>query len=94
MSSDKIRVVVSPTFSRKLKKLKRKEKEEMDGAVRTIIAKPECSEAKKGDLLGVRVYKFKLNKQQILLSYEVKEKAIYLLTFGPHENFYRDLKRK
>ncbi len=66
----------------------------MDGAVRTIIAKPECGEAKKGDLLGVRVYKFKLNKQQILLSYEVKEKAIYLLTFGPHENFYRDLKRK
>jgi mRNA-degrading endonuclease RelE of RelBE toxin-antitoxin system len=94
MSSDKIRVVVSPTFSRKLKKLKSKEKEEMDGAVRTIIAKPECGAAKKGDLLGVRVYKFKLNKQQILLSYEVKEKAIYLLTFGPHENFYRDLKRK
>ena len=94
MSSDKIRVVVSPTFSRKLKKLKRKEKEEMDGAVRTIIAKPECGEAKKGDLLGVRVYKFKLNKQQILLFYEVKEEAIYLLTFGPHENFYRDLKRK
>ena len=94
MSSDKIRVVVSPTFSRKLKKLKSKEKEEMDGAVRTIIAKPECGEAKKGDLLGVRVYKFKLNKQQILLSYEVKEEAIYLFTFGPHENFYRDLKRK
>ena len=94
MSSDKIRVVVSPTFSRKLKKLKSKEKEEMDGAVRTIIAKPECGEAKKGDLLGVRVYKLKLNKQQILLSYELKEEAIYLLTFGPHENFYRDLKRK
>tara|TARA_B100000035_G_scaffold291208_1_gene278902 strand:+ start:247 stop:531 length:285 start_codon:yes stop_codon:yes gene_type:complete len=94
MSSDKIRVVVSPTFSRNLKKLKSKEKEEMDGAVRTIIAKPECGEAKKGDLLGVRVYKFKLNKQQILLSYEVKEEAIYLLTFGPYENFYRDLKRK
>ena len=94
MSSDKFRVVVSPTFSRKLKNLKTKEKEEMDGAVRTIIAKPECGEAKKGDLLGVRVYKFKLNKQQILLSYEVKEEATYLLTFGPHENFYRDLKRK
>ena len=55
MSSDKFRVVVSPTFSRKLKKLKTKEKEEMDGAVRTIIAKPDCGENKKGDLLGVRV---------------------------------------
>lgn len=94
MSSDKFRIVVSPTFSRKLKKLKRKDKEEMDGAVRTIISQPECGEAKKGDLLGVRVYKFKLNKQQILLSYEVRKETIYLLAFGPHENFYRDLKRK
>jgi len=66
----------------------------MDGAVRTIISQPECGEAKKGDLLGVRVYKFKLNKQQILLSYEVRKETIYLLAFGPHENFYRDLKRK
>ena len=94
MSSDKFRIVVSPTFSRKLKKLKRKDKEEMDGAVRTIISQPECGEAKKGDLLGVPVYKFKLNKQQILLSYEVRKETIYLLAFGPHENFYRDLKRK
>ena len=64
MSSDKIRVVVSPTFSRKLKKLQKKQKEEMDGAILTIISNPECGEAKKGDLLGVRVYKFKLNKLQ------------------------------
>jgi len=42
----------------------------------------------KGRLLGVRVYKCELNKKQILLSYEVKEEAIYLLTFGLHENFY------
>ncbi len=27
----------------------------MDGAVRAIISEPECGEAKKGDLLGVRV---------------------------------------
>ena len=94
MSSDKIRVVVSPTFSRKLKKLQKKQKEEMDCAIRTIISKPESGEAKKGDLLGVRVYKFKLSKRQVLLSYEVKDEGIYLLTFGSHENFYRDLKRK
>ena len=64
MSSGKFRVVVSPTFSRKLKKLKSKEKEEMDGAVRTIISEPECGEAKKGDLLGVRDYKCKLKKNK------------------------------
>ena len=66
----------------------------MDGAVRTIISEPECGEAKKGDLLVVRDYKCKLNKKQILLSYEMKQEAVYLLTFGSHENFYRDLKRK
>jgi hypothetical protein len=54
----------------------------MDGVIRNIISEPGCGEAKKGVLLGVRVYEFKLNKQQILLSYEVKEEAIYLLTFG------------
>ena len=79
MSSGKFRIFVSPTFSRKLKKLKSKEKEEIDGAVREIISKPECGEAKKGDLLGVRVYKFKLNRQQILLSYEVKKKLFSYL---------------
>jgi len=39
-------------------------------------------------ICSVRDYKFKPNKQQVLLSYEVKEEAIYLLTFGLHENFY------
>ncbi len=66
----------------------------MDGVIRNIISDPRCGEAKKGDFLGVRVYEFKLNKQQILLSYKVKEEAIYLLTFGSHKHFYCDLKRK
>jgi hypothetical protein len=54
----------------------------MDGVIRNIISELGCGKAKKGVLLVVRVYEFKLNKQQILLSYEVKEEAIYLLTFG------------
>ena len=66
----------------------------MDGVICNTISEPGCGEAKKGVLLGVRVYEFKLNKQQILLACEVKEEAIYLLTFGSHEHFYCDLKRK
>ncbi len=52
-------------------------------------------DAKVGDLAGVRVYKFKMNGQLILLAYEVfgSEDVIKLLALGSHENFYRDLKR-
>ncbi|RAZ46133.1 hypothetical protein DP175_09210 [Polynucleobacter paneuropaeus] len=56
---------------------------------------PEIGEAKVGDLLGVYVYKFRLSQQQCLLAYRILDaESIKLLTFGPHENFYRDLKRQ
>ena len=51
--------------------------------------------SKVGDLLGVYVYKFRLSQQQVLLAYRIlDQESIKLLTFGPHENFYRDLKRQ
>lgn len=40
--------------------------------------------AKKGDLLGVRVYKFKINKQEILLSYRVGDEQLWLIALGSH----------
>ena len=64
----------------------------MDDAVLDIVGDPSIGEEKVGDLAGVRVYKFKINKQLILLSYTYDEIEINLLTFGSHENFYRDLK--
>ena len=51
-------------------------------------------EAKVGDLVGISVYKFRMANQLCLLSYRVLDaSSIKLLTVGPHENFYRDLKR-
>lgn len=52
-------------------------------------------EGKVGDLAGVRVYKFKINKQLALLAYTFEERTITLtlLALGQHENFYRELKR-
>ena len=44
----------------------------------------------------VFVYKFKMDKQLVLLAYSVSDDEImtlYLLKLGSHENFYRDLKR-
>lgn len=86
---DKRAVYVSPPFSRKVKK---QEKKELDDAVLDILNDPSIGEEKVGDLAGVLVYKFKINKQLILLSYTYDEDEINLLTFESHQNFYKDLK--
>ena len=89
-----MRLLVTPSFVRATKKLHRPQKVELDEAVRVISSNPIVGEAKVGDLLGIRVYKFRLSQQLCLLAYRVlDEETIKLLTFGPHENFYRDLKR-
>ena len=52
-----------------------------------------CGEEKRGDLAGVRVYKFRVQDQQFLLAYEFDTDNLSLLALGIHENFYRDLKK-
>jgi mRNA-degrading endonuclease RelE of RelBE toxin-antitoxin system len=89
-----MRLLVTPTFERTVKKLHIQQKAELDEAVRTIASAPEIGEAKVGDLGGVQVYKFKMINQLCLLAYRVQDpQTIKLLMVGPHENFYRDLKR-
>jgi mRNA interferase RelE/StbE len=65
----------------------------LDGAICEVIASPGMGVAKKGDLGGVFVHKFKLNKQEVLLSYQLSVGKLVLLSLGLHENFYRDLKQ-
>ena len=91
MSSGR-KILVSPLFGRKAKKLKKNEKKRLDEEVKRISENPEIGQDKKGDLRGVRVHKYKVGNQQILLAYETSEKEILLLTFGSHENYYRELK--
>ncbi len=89
-----MRLLVTPTFERTVKKLNRQQKAELDEAVRTIASAPEIGEAKVGDLAGVQVYKFKMINQLCLLAYRVLDpQTIKLLMVGPHENFYRVLNR-
>ena len=90
-----MKILLTPTFERALKRLHKSEKLDLDGAVRAIAQDPVMGEAKIGDLAGVRVYKFRMSNQLCLLSYRsMDENTIKLLTFGSHENFYRDLKSK
>ncbi len=89
-----MRILVSPTFSRAVKRLHKNQKADLDDAVRAISGDPTLGEAKVGDLAGVRVFKFKMVKQLCLLAYtQTDEETLELLAIGAHENFYRDLKR-
>lgn len=90
-----MRVLSTPRFDRDIKKLRKPEKEILDLNIRLLFKNPTLGEAKKGDLAGVRVLKFRVNKQQALLAYAAnpEEKVLILLGYGTHENFYRDLKR-
>ncbi len=84
----------TPTFAKQLKKLHKKQKLVLDQIMRELAKNPLVGEEKKGDLSGMRVYKFRLVGQLVLLAYEydVAEPSIVLHGFGSHENFYRDLK--
>lgn len=93
-----LEVYASPSFARVAKKLHAKDKAALDEAVWAMAANPALGEEKRGDLAGVLVYKFNLNKQQTLLAYELSPskqtpQILVLLGIGTHENFYRDLKR-
>jgi hypothetical protein len=66
-----------------------------DAAVATVAENPDVGERKKGDLGQLWVHKFRSQGQLYLLGYTREDtvRLIYLEALGPHENFYRDLKR-
>jgi mRNA-degrading endonuclease RelE of RelBE toxin-antitoxin system len=90
-----IELLQTPTFKRAYKKLRDNERKVVNIAIKYIIDHPDVGELKTGDLAGVRVYKFRMHDQQILLAYEYNSKIVILLmAIGVHENFYRDLKNR
>ena len=59
-----------------------------------MASQPSIGDAKVGDLAGVQVHKFRIGQLLSLLTYRMLDGGtIKLLTVGPHENFYRNLKR-
>ena len=89
-----MRLLVTPSFVRATKRLHSPQKLEPDAALRAISEDPSLVEPKVGDLVGIRIYKFRLSNQLCLLGYRVVDgQSLKLLTLGSHENFYRDLKR-
>lgn len=82
-------------FGRAYKRLHNNAAYEVDRAVETIALNPDVGDKKKGDLAELWVYKFRCLGQLYLLGYTRDDviRLIYLEAVGPHENFYRDLKR-
>lgn len=88
-------VVQTRRFARQYKKLHDNIVVDVDRAVADVTMNPTIGEQKKGDLAALRVWKFRSQGQLYLLGYTVEEgvRLVYLEAVGPHENFYRDLKR-
>lgn len=82
-------------FARIYKKLHDNVVIEVDSAIDVVAVNPDSGEKKKGDLSELWVYKFRCLGQLYLLGYTRDDgvQLVYLEGVGPHENFYRDLKR-
>ena len=90
-------ILTTVSFDRLVKKLHSKDKKVLDEAVLAVAKTPFIGAEKCGDLAGVFVHKFKLNKKETLLAYQLqpdkkKPNEIVLLSVGPHENFLRTIK--
>lgn len=82
-------------FARQYKKLHDNTAADVDAAVAVVAADPAAGERKRGDLADLLVYKFRSQGQLYLLGYTVDDepRLVFLEAIGPHENFYRDMKR-
>jgi len=83
----------SRSFEKKVKRFASTEKSSLDREIKRIMRDPHLGEEKKRDLRGVYVHKFKTNTIQYLLSYRMVGNDLGLIMIGPHENYYRDLKK-
>ncbi len=90
-----MKIKQSTKFKKSFKKLPENQQKMVEKVIRNIVDKPDIGENKKGDLAAIRVYQCKIQKQLMLLAYQIAEidGVLYLLLLGTHENFYRDLKQ-
>jgi len=82
-----------PRFKKYVKRLPRQFQQAILDAVEDIVADPEAGDQKAGDLEGFRVHKFTMGRQLTLIAYRIEDDALVLYQVGPHENFYKNLKR-
>jgi len=89
-----MKIFQSKAFEKKVKKISKNDKEELDNAIYAVIKSPEIGTEKKGDLVKIFVYKYKVKNQQYLLAYRFTGVDLELVKIDVHQNFYRDLKKQ
>ncbi|MEA1995248.1 MAG: type II toxin-antitoxin system RelE/ParE family toxin [Campylobacterota bacterium] len=88
-----MKIIASNKFIKFKKKCIEKLQIEIDKQVKRILENLKIGELKTGDLQNIRVLKFKFQNQLFLLSYEIKDDALYLYTIESHQNYYKELKQ-
>ena len=88
-----MKVLQSRLFEQRVRKFSKEQKLILDEQIKLLIENPKFGTEKKGDLKEVFVHKFKIKTIQYLLAYRFNEEKIELIMIGPHQNYYRDLKR-
>ncbi len=86
-------IIKSPAFAKQKNKLKKNQIKKLDETIKNIMANPNIGDLKKGDLQEIKVYKYKVENNLILLAYEIEEVTLYLYSCGSHQNFYRELSK-
>ncbi|MDO8954095.1 MAG: type II toxin-antitoxin system RelE/ParE family toxin [Gammaproteobacteria bacterium] len=90
-----MKILIAATFKRTAKKLHRNQITALEKAIQEIQENPELGELKVGDLAGIRVYKFRMLDQLILLAYSyIDDETLTLIDFTSHENFYSNIKKQ
>ena len=91
-----MQVLQTNAFKKAYKKLHKNQLAIVNEALEAIVKSPDIGEKKVGDLSWLRVYKFKLHAQLVLIGYTFEDREIVLtfVAMGSHENFYRDIKRQ
>jgi hypothetical protein len=85
-------------FTQFVKKQHKAFRAAIEDEVSIICSNTEIGELKVGDLAGIRVHKFRFNKQEYLIAYFVGADSslqfvsIDFYKIGVHENFYEELK--
>ena len=88
-----MKIFQSRSFERKAKKFSKSQKSQLDKQVRRILEDPAIGTEKKGDLRGIHFHKFKVKTIQYLFAYRMAGENLELIMIGPHQTYYRDLKK-
>jgi mRNA interferase RelE/StbE len=88
-----MKIIQMPPFKKHVKRLPRHLQQVLLDAVEDVLADTAIGESKRGDLEGFRVHKFTMGRHLTLMAYRAENDSLIFYQAGPHENFYRDLRK-